>query len=261
MQKFEIKNRKGLKIVGEISKPENPIGLAFTLHGLGGFKEQVHIKTLVDTLFENNYTVVNFDATNSIGESEGKYEDATMQKHYDDLVDVINWAKKQDWYKEPFILAGHSLGGFAVAKYAEEFTSEVKAVFPFAAVFSGPDNVETSKKSNQKEMEDWEKTGWKLKISNSKPGLEMKLPWSHIQERLTHDLKPKADKITIPILFVMGENDSPCPPEDEKKFYDLLPMGTKKEFHVIKNAPHTIRELEHLEQLKDIFDNWLKNLN
>jgi dipeptidyl aminopeptidase/acylaminoacyl peptidase len=260
MEKFEIKNRKGLKIVGEILKPENSIGLSFVLHGLGGFKEQVHIKALEDTLFENNYIVVNFDATNSIGESDGKYEDATMQNHYEDLVDVIDWAKKQNWYKEPFVLAGHSLGGFAVAKYAEEFSNEVKGVFPYAAVFSGPDNVETSYRLKPEETKNWEETGWIYRTSNSKPGMEMKLPWSHIQERLKHDLKLRADKITMPILFVMGENDSACPPDDEKKFYDLLPAKTDKEFHVIKNAQHTFREPEHLEQLKNIFNNWLKKL-
>jgi len=260
MEKFEIKNRKGLKIVGEILKPEKPIGLSFTLHGLGGFKEQVHIKTLAETLFENNYIVVNFDATNSIGESEGKYEDATMQNHYEDLVDVIDWAKKQDWYKEPFVIAGHSLGGFAVAKYAEEFPGEVKAVFPFAAVFSGPDNVETSHRLRPEETKDWEETGWIHKTSSSKPGIEMKLPWSHIQERSRHNLKSKADKITMPILFVMGENDLSCPPDDEKKFYDLLPFGTDKEFHVVNEAPHTLKAPEHLEQLKIIFNNWLKKI-
>ena len=36
MQKFLIKNRRGLEIVGEILVSEKSIGLAFVLHGLGG---------------------------------------------------------------------------------------------------------------------------------------------------------------------------------------------------------------------------------
>lgn len=261
MQKFTIKNRKGLEIVGNILTPENPKGLSFLLHGLGGFKEQIHIEILADILFDNNYIVVNFDATNSIGESDGKYEDATMQNHYEDLVDVINWAKTQIWYKEPFVLAGHSLGGFAVAKYAEEFPNEVKAVFPYAAVFSGQDNLDASNKFQPEELEEWKKTGWKIRTSNSKPGTELKLPWSHMEERLTHDLKPKADKIIMPILFVVGEKDESCPPYQQKNFYDLITTNTNKEFHIVKNAPHTFREQEHLDELKEIFNNWLKKLN
>lgn len=260
MQKFEIKNRKGLRIVGNLLIPENPKGLSFVMHGLGGYKEEKHIEILAQTLFDNNYIVINFDATNSKGESEGKYEDATMQKHYEDLVDIVDWAKTNNWYSEPFVLVGHSMGGFAVAKCAEEFPNEVKAVFPFGAVFSGQDSLETHKKFKSEELEEWQKTGFMIRISKSKPGFEMKLPWSHMEERLKHDLKTKASNITMPILFMTGENDISCPPGDQKKFYDLLPEKTKKEFHVIKDADHVFREQKHLDEMKDIFTNWLNKL-
>ncbi len=145
-KKFEIKNIYGLKIVGNISKPENPKGLAFLIHGLGGFINKPDMLSLVKTLTNNNFIVVSFDTTNSFGESEGMYEEATMQKHYEDLVDVIAWAKKQDWYVKPFVLAGHSLGGYAVARYAEEYPSEVKGVFPFALVVAGQYSYEANEK-------------------------------------------------------------------------------------------------------------------
>lgn len=258
MEKFLIKNRKGLNITGNILTPKNPKGLSFVLHGLGGFKEQPHIKLLADTLAENNYTVVNFDATNSIGESGGKYESATMQNHYEDLVDVINWSKTQDWYKELFVLVGHSLGGFAVVKYAEEYPKEVKAVFSYAAAFSGEDTFKAFDQFNPEELKKWKESGWKTRISNSKPGMELRLPWSHMEERLKHNLKPNAGNINMPILFIVGENDTSCPPDQQKNFYNLLPIFTDKEFHIIKNAPHTFRESEHLNQLKEIFNSWLK---
>lgn len=260
MEKFEIKNRKNLKIVGKILRPENIVGLSFVMHGLSGYKEELHIDLMANTLFENNYIVVNFDATNSRGESGGKYEEATMQKHYEDLVDVINWAKSQAWYKEPFIIAGHSMGGYAVARYAEEFPTKVKGVFPFGAVFSGKDNFEAHNKIRPEEIKKWKETGWMYKVSNSKPGFELKLPWSHMEERLKHDLKPMVDKITMPILFVAGENDNSCPPSDQKKFYDLLPESTTKEFHIVKGVGHVFREPQHLNELKEIFNSWLNNL-
>lgn len=257
---FKIKNRKSLVMVGKILKPDNPIGLSFVMHGLGGYKEELHIDLIANTLFKNNYIVINFDATNSKGESEGKYENATMKFHYEDLVDIINWAKSQTWYKEPFIIAGHSMGGYAVARYAEEFPLEVKAVFPFGAVFSGKDIFETYKKFRPEELKDWEETGWTHRTSKSKPEFEMKLPWSHMEERLKHDLKPMVSKITMPILFVVGENDNSCPPSDQKKFYDLLPEDTTKEFHIVKGVGHVFREPEHLNELKEIFNNWLKKI-
>ena len=260
MEKFEIKNRYGLKIVGEIRRPENPSGLVFVLHGLGGYKEQQNTVTVVDTFFTNNYIVINFDATNSVGESEGKYENATMQLHYEDLVDVISWGKNQDWYNEPFVLAGHSLGGYAVAKYSEDYPNEVKAVFPFALVVSGELSYEANKKYNSDSLGVWEKTGWREEFSNSKPGLLKRLPWSHMQERFKHDLIPLAHNITMPVLFVVGENDKSCPPDQEKMLYDALPGNTNNEFHVVHGASHTFRNQIDLDNLKEILDNWIKKL-
>ncbi len=258
MEKFSIKNRYGLKIVGEIHTPSNMVGLSFIQHGLGGFKEQPGIVALVNTLLANGYMVVSFDATNSVGESEGKYENATMQLHYEDLVDVINWAKTQTWYKEPFILIGSSLGGYSVAQYAEDHPTEVKAVSPFALVVSGELSLQASEKFEPEKLKNWKETGWDERQSVSKPGLIKRLPWSHMEERLKHDLRPNASKLTMPVLLVVGENDTSCPPDSQQLFYNLIPGP--KEIHIVPNAPHTFRDETHLSQLKDIVDAWLKKL-
>ena len=242
-------------MVADVSIPEAPKGLAFLEHGLGGFKDQKHFFLMAEIFLNHGYTVVNFDATNSIGESEGRYEDATMQDHYEDLVDVIAWAKTQDWYKEPFMLAGHSLGGYAVARYAEDHPSEVKALFPFALVVAGELSFEAAERNKKEETAAWKETGWTDRTSNSKPGVEMRLPWSHMEERLKHDLRPNANKLTMPVLFVVGEKDSSCPPDHEKILFDLVPG--KKEFHIVPDAPHTFKTPEHLAQLQTILSNWL----
>lgn len=260
MERFEIKNRHGLTIVGKIALPEHPIGCAFIVHGLGGRKEEKHIVLFSDILVSHNYVAVSFDATNATGESEGKYEHATMQLHYEDLVDVITWAKTQSWFKQPFVLAGHSMGGFAVTKYAETFPKEVSALFPFAAVYSGEDSLEAHEKFDHEELTIWRETGWVKRTSRSRPDLDLRLPWSHMEERMSHNLKTKAEMITMPTLFVVGEDDTRCPPYQQKNFYDLLPTNTKKEFHIIVNAPHTFREQAHLDELGKIFSEWLTKI-
>ncbi|TSC77645.1 MAG: Uncharacterized protein G01um101424_268 [Parcubacteria group bacterium Gr01-1014_24] len=258
-EKFSIKNRKGLEIVGNVSLPENPQGLAFTLHGLGGFKEQPHIMVLVDALLENGYAVVNFDATNSIGESEGKYEDVNMQSHYEDLVDIITWAKTQEWYKEPFILAGHSLGGYAVARYAEEHPKKVKAVFPYALVVAGELSYKAAEMEDSEKLKKWKETGWQERQSSSKPGTKLRLPWSHMEERLKHDVRPKASNLTMPVLLIVGSEDKSCTYGTQHMLYDLIPGP--KEIHIIPNAPHTFKDPEHLAQSKVLFNSWLKKLS
>ncbi len=259
MEKFNIKNRKGLRIVGEIHKPVNSVGLAFTVHGLGAFKEHPSIMTAVNILLENNFNVVNFDTTNSLGESEGKYEDATMQQHYNDLVDVINWSKTQEWYSEPFTLAGSSFGGYAVLRYAEDYPQNVKGVFSKAGVVSGKLSFERSKKFNTEKYLNWQNTGWYEEESFSKPGVIKRLPWSHIEERLNHDLLPKVSKLTMPILIIVGDQDI-SHLEDQRTLFDVLPENSNNQLHIMKDAPHTFREEKHLNEMKDILDNWLKKI-
>lgn len=260
MKKFSFKNRYGLEIAGKVLIPETSQGLVFLLHGLGGFKEQPHIKRLEEVFYNNNYTVINFDATNSFGESEGKYEEATLGKHYEDLVDVINWSKKQSWYKEYFVLAGHSMGGYAVARYAEDFPDQVKAVFPWAAVISGELSFKKYQDYKPDELNLWKETGWKEEESKSLPGVIKRLPYSHLKERFNHNLLSDAQNLKMPVLIVVGENDTSCPPEHQKFFWDLIPKNTNNEFWIIDGAPHTFRELKHLKELERILANWLKKI-
>ncbi len=260
MEQFSIKNRYSISIVGDIMIPQNPIGTSMVLHGLGGFRQSNSIELLAKTLFENNYIVVNFDATNSKGESGGKYEDATLQKHYEDLVDVISWVKSRDWYITKLILTGHSMGAYAIAQYAEDFPEDIQGIFPFAPVISGELSFEAQERFEPEKLKSWKETGWFTRTSVSKPGVILNLPWSHMDERLNHNLLLKAEKITFPILIVVGENDWSCPPDQQQIFIDALPKDTDKELHIIKDAPHTFRSSKHLEELRTIFDTWLKKI-
>lgn len=93
-QKIFIKNRKKQNVSVVVETLKKQQGLVFVMHGLGGFKEQDHIKTFADAFKEEGFTVVRFDTTNTFGESDGNYEDATTTNYYEDLEDVISWAKK-----------------------------------------------------------------------------------------------------------------------------------------------------------------------
>lgn len=255
MEKIKIKNRKGQNVVVLVEKVPNQKGLAFVMHGLGGFKEQPQIETFAEAFKENNYTTIRFDTTNTIGESDGNYEDATITNYYEDLEDVINWAKSQPWYQEPFCLAGHSLGGICTALYAENHPDKIKALAPISTVVSGKLSVE---RRSKEELEAWKKTGWQIKKSSSKPGLIKKLKWSHMEDRLKYDLLEKVERLTMPVLMIVGDKDD-SPISHQKILFDKLPG--KKEIHIIKNAPHTFREPEHLKEIKQIFDRWIKGLD
>src|SRR5581483_9228814 len=132
-ERLSIKNRHGLKLVIQVDVPKHPVSLAFIAHGQGGFIEQKHIQAFTEAFLENDFRVVRFDATNSIGESGGKMENVTTTNYIEDLEDVINWARKQPWFQAPFALAGHSMGGMSTALYAESHPDEVLCLAPISS--------------------------------------------------------------------------------------------------------------------------------
>ena len=237
-----------------VDAPEQAVGLAFVMHGLSGFKEQPHIETIAKTFLDHGYVTVRFDTTNTLGESEGAYENATVTNYYEDLEDVIAWAKQQPWYQEPFALAGHSLGGLCTALYAEQHPAEVKLLAPISAVVSGPLSMDLYESD---ELQNWEETGWHVSESRSKPGVMKRLAWSHVVDRLNYDLLPEAQKLTMPVLLIVGENDDLSP--HQQLLLGALPGP--KELHIIPGAGHTFYSSEELGELSRLFSAWLESLD
>lgn len=255
MKKETIQNRQGQNMAVIIEEAPDQKGLAFVMHGLGGFKEQCHIEAFADSFKNKSFTVVRFDTTNTFGESDGNYENATVTNYFEDLEDVISWAKSQKWHEEPFCLAGHSLGGISIILYAQKFPDKVKGLAPISTVVSGKLSIETQKKED---LDKWKSTGWREEKSESIPGLIKKLKWSHMVDRLKYDILPEANKLTMPVLLMVGDNDWRTPLEHQKLLYGKLPG--KKEFHVIKDADHNFRGEkceENLEDIKNIFSDWI----
>jgi len=258
MEKEFIKNRKGQEIAVVIDKPNKQQGLVFVIHGLGGFKEQYQMEAMAKAFRDNNYTVIRFDTTNSIGESGGKLEDATMTNYYQDLEDVVEWAKSKDWYQEPFCLTGHSVGGFCVIWFAMNHPQKVKAIAPISPVVSG--ELFSQTKEISEELESWKNTGIREWESTSKPGLIKRLKYDFIEDSYQYDLLKAVEQIRVPILLVIGELDETTPLKHQRLLYQALPSNQKKELHIINGARHTFAEEGALEQLESIISEWVRKI-
>lgn len=255
MKRETIKNRKGQKIVVIVKEAKRPKGLAFVMHGLGGNKDSFLTQASAEPFKKRGFTVVRFDTINTYGESDGNFEDATTTNYYEDLEDVIAWAKTQDWYQEPFWLSGHSLGGICTALYAQKHPEKVRALAPLSTVVSGKLSF---KAHTKEELQEWKKTGMRVWESSTKPGLIKRLKWSHMEDRMKYDLLKDVDKLTMPVLLVVGEYDESCPPEHQRILYKKLPGP--KELHIIKGALHAFRAKEHLDELKRILGKWIDSM-
>ena len=256
MQKLKIKNRKDQEVSVLIENEDSQRGLVFVMHGLGGFKEQDHIRVFAEAFVENGMTAVRFDATNASGESDGSYEDATVTNYYEDLEDVIKWAEAQSWYQEPFYLIGHSLGGFSTAFFAERYPDKVKGLAPISPMVSGKLSEDAHKEFDLESYEEWKKTGWWVTESKSKPGVIKRLKWSHMEDRLQYDLLPQAQLLTMPVLLITGEKDFVTPAKHVEEFFKVIP-GEEKTHTIIQGASHTFRKAEHLDEIKKLIVDWI----
>lgn len=259
MKKLILQNRKGQKIVGVLEKPEGEVkGTCVVQHGYGGFKEQEHVVSMKDAFLESGYITFNFDVTNSFNESDGKFEEATLGLHYEDLEDVVRWVQVQDWFQGSLALTGHSMGGYAVACYAENYPDQVSLLVPVAPVVSGKLSFEAQERFRPGELAEIKDKGFKEIISRSRAGVIKRITWESVEERLNHDLLPKAFRLVMPTLLIVGSLDESCPPDHIKQLFEAIP-GENKKYELIEGAPHTFREKSDLEKLKIVISDFLSN--
>lgn len=253
-----IQNRDSVDLAVEIDLVEQSRGVAFVAHGLGGFIEQPHIGAFSEGFLRANYSVIRWDAANTIGASGGRMEDATVTSYYRDLEDVILWARSQSWHQEPFVLCGHSLGGMISILYAESYPDRVRGLAPISATISG-ELTRTVYWSSQ-ELAEWQSTGIRIEVSVSKPGVLKRTTWSFVEDLLRYDTRQMANRLTMPTLMIVGEKDTGIPVAHQKLLLDRIPAESKR-LVIIDGAPHDFREEHELAQLRNVIAEWAATLN
>ena len=249
IKKLFITNRKGLKICLRLNINEANTKLVFLEHGLSSRKEYPHMQVLEDVFSEFGYNVVNMDATNSLNESESSDEGITTTGHYEDLVDVIKWAKTQDFYKEPFALAGQSLGAISVVRYAGQYPNNVDLLIPCA--FPYYNYVEEELNDFAKEVI---KKGFCDKVSKS-TGKVLRLKTAYVEDIKKLDLTEQIQKITANTHVIVGSNDNQKHLKNSRMLYQML--NTRKEFYLLDGIPH---DLANTPKDKELFTKTLREI-
>lgn len=236
-----ITNRKGLKISLRLNINNENSKLVFLEHGLGARKEYPHMQVLENVFSEFGYNVINIDATNSLNESESSNKGITTTGHYEDLVDVINWSKTQNFYKEPFALAGQSLGAISIVNYAGQYPHKVNLLIPCAFPYYKYEEQDLN--NFAKEII---KNGYFDKVSKS-TGRVLHMTTSYVEDLKRIDLTTQIEKIKADTYVLIGSKDSEKHLRNSKLLYQLL--NCKKEFHLLEDIPHDLANTPHDKQL------------
>ena len=244
-----IKNRKGLKMALRLNINDRNTNLVFLEHGLSSRKEYPHMQVLEDVFSEFGYNVINIDATNSLNESESSEEGITTTGHYEDLVDAIEWAKQQPFYKEPFALAGQSLGAISVVRYAGQYPDKVNLLIPCA--FPYYNYIEEELNDFAKEVI---KNGYCDKISKS-TGKVLRLKSAYVEDMKKLDITPQIHMIKADTHVIVGSKDNKKHLKNSKHLYQML--NCKKEFHLLEGIPH---DLANTPQDKELFTKTIRDI-
>lgn len=255
--KLTLQNRKGQTIVGTLTKPSGDVkGTCVIQHGWSSSKDQPHVLAMQEAFLENGFQTFNFDTTNSFNESDGDFTDSRLGLHYEDFEDVTKWVQQQDWYVAPLALTGHSMGGYASARYAEAYPEEVALVAPIAPTISGKLLKEAYEKHDPETLKEWKEKGVLKKESSIRPGLFKEAPYETFLEFQEHDLIPEADRLTMPVFLLTGSKDTGTPPENIQLLFDAIP-GDKKTLEILEGAPHTYTTERDLKEVKERLSRWV----
>jgi len=259
MEKYTIKNRKGLRLAIQIDVPEQPTRLVFIAHGQKGSLKQKHIQAFTDAFIENGFRVVRFDATHALGESEGDVQAVTYDTYISDLEDVIDWARTQYWFTVPFALCGHSMGAQSTAWYAEQHPEEISLLASMAPTINH--DLWSSTRTHE-ELSTWKNLGYQESISRS-TGKSVRVGWQVNESLKKFDILAGANRLTMPVLNIVGEFDQPCPLKNQKIFMDAV-ASPNKTLVMLPGLEHSYRDeatqeySDNLDKVTKIIDDWLK---
>ncbi|MCT4616950.1 MAG: lysophospholipase [Candidatus Gracilibacteria bacterium] len=245
-----IKNRLNQKInvlVENIGADK----LAFIVHGVAGNVIEEDIRQISKTLQNNGFCVVSFDAVNASGKSDGDMQFATFSGYYNDLIDVIAWGCSQDFYKEKFLLVGHSMGAMLVMKYNSENSKKINGLCIYNPS-TGAENL-----SNYKPWREvkWEEVGFVEWDSTSTPGKKKRLNWSLVEDLRKYNID---DYLIInkPLLQISGRLDEVVRYEAQKKLFEKI-VSSDKMLETLEDGKHNFRG-KNLDFLNKKLDNFLK---
>ena len=268
-QKFSM--RDGKKLFSYVYKNESKV-IIVLLHGILSSSYLMN-KTAGLLKEATNSEVVALDFRGH-GQSEGKPGDVDYINQYvDDLEDVILAIKKEK-PNQKIILAGHSMGGGIILRYAmKETNPKINGYLLFAPHLGV--NSPTVKTTNSDEEETFIKLhmnriiGLKMMNAigdtthNSLPVLFFNLPktmpvtkysYRANESMLPLDYKEGLNAINKPLLVVVGSKDETF---DAAKFTSAVTKNSKGRVVIVEDETHN--GVRHNKKTMEAISLWIKN--
>jgi uncharacterized protein len=212
-------------------------GTVILAHGINGNRSDMLSRGAM--LMRHDYNVFLIDLRDH-GQSGGNYAGPGYIESRD-VLGALRYLKDRK-QTGPFVAMGHSYGAVA-ALYAAAQSPDFAAVIADGAFISFDDMVSRSTVllSKDPERSFWERLGLRLAGLRAaewtvKPVYYLRTGiW--LSQKRTDTLVPISRLDMCPILFISGERDEICPPENARLMFDAA-RSPKTQLLVVPNAEH-----------------------
>jgi alpha-beta hydrolase superfamily lysophospholipase len=253
---FDIPCADGLFIRGEAYPADSPLGSVIICHGFKGFAHWAFFPYLARSLAENGLTAVTFDFSGSgIGPDRETFTrpDAfagnTFSSDLDDIMNVVDYARRRKFLNGKFGLFGHSRGGGMAILYAATPDPDLKSLVTWSSI--GRTNWWTPE-----EAVIWRRQGH-AEVTNSRTGQVMRLGTELLDDVELHgstklNIAAAAAKIKVPWLIVHGTADETVPSKEAERLHELS-LG-KSTLRLIEGANHTFSAKHPLTEISPVLE-------
>ena len=235
IKRIKITNLDGKNIVAAVHYPEvDKNYLAILCPGNLYSKDYNHLIKLAEAFAAEGYTVARFDPIGT-WESDGTDADYSVTQYLQDIKTVLDFMSAQKSFNKT-LLGGHSRGGEVSILYAAQ-DSRVSMVLPIM-----PPTPISDEELQEDKFMNWKKNGFNISVRDvpdSDVTKSYKLPYSHMVDRLKYHTIDAVRKIHAPIIFVAGELDVICTPEEVKIIFDNA--AEPKKYLLIRGVGHDYR--------------------
>jgi pimeloyl-ACP methyl ester carboxylesterase len=237
---------KTLSTLIEVS-PTPAAGIAVLVHSASGTKETPFMNTCAEALRARGRTVIRFDAFDSMGESGGEFAACTGTGMYEDLGDVIAWARTQAWWHGELTLFGHSIGGLVVAHYAAHHPGEVAELILYAPMVSGDSYIRSYQSTDPDGYAKWRTEG-ERPVAHPLTGERFGFSYTFVKDACKYDLITEAAQLTMPTHILVGSRDRTAPESECRRLAEAI--GPQADVTVIGDLSHTPKEGGDLAKLQ-----------
>lgn len=213
--RVRIKNATGLALAAIVHIPssQGKHPAVINLHGFTGYKEEKNNASLSRELADRGCVAIRFDCSGS-GESGGTMKDDYRMTNYLSDIDCVYRFIREHPHVDAKRVAvwGHSMGAMLAIIWGSKHP-ELRAI----CAVSPP--VELGKTDWLAQfLDDWKKTGWFTKVSQSGHGTS-RVSWAFMEDAAKYNTLGFAGKVRSPLMVILGLAEDTVPPEHSREIF------------------------------------------